>query len=121
MTTMYDLLILYLLGFGRELFDYDTDRISPHLERAMEVCPLIRNAEIQNVINGPMPSTADFEGLLGPYLGVDNFWCCNGQMYVLVFILNKDLTTLILLKPLFTEFFIDHFQPMGASNSDFTW
>ncbi|XP_072049472.1 dimethylglycine dehydrogenase, mitochondrial-like [Amphiura filiformis] len=67
-------------GFGRELFENDVDRISPHLERAMEMCPLIERADIQTVVNGPMPHTADFAGLLGPYLGLENFWCCSSQI-----------------------------------------
>ena len=41
-------------GFGKELFQPDLERLSPHLEAAMELVPCFQEAEIQSVVNGPI-------------------------------------------------------------------
>ncbi|XP_077998433.1 dimethylglycine dehydrogenase, mitochondrial-like [Glandiceps talaboti] len=66
-------------GFGRELFDTDLDRISDNLDAAMELVPVLQNADIQTVVNGPMAFTPDSNGLVGPYPGLRNYWIINGM------------------------------------------
>ncbi|XP_077995308.1 dimethylglycine dehydrogenase, mitochondrial-like [Glandiceps talaboti] len=65
-------------GFGRELFESDLDRISEHLEVAMETIPVLQTADIQTVICGPLPYSPDALGMAGPYPGLSNYWILNG-------------------------------------------
>ncbi|XP_070543167.1 dimethylglycine dehydrogenase, mitochondrial-like [Ptychodera flava] len=65
-------------GFGRELFESDLDRISEHLEVAMEMVPALQTADIQTVVCGPYPYSPDAAGLAGPYPGLRNYWIING-------------------------------------------
>ena len=48
------------------LFDGDTDRLMPHLERAMELVPSLQDAQISTVLNGPTCWPADGNHLVGP-------------------------------------------------------
>ncbi len=62
-----------------ELFDGDIDRIAPWLEKALERMPIFANAGIKRVINGAIPHTPDGNPLVGPVLGLANFWQCCGS------------------------------------------
>ena len=70
--------LVWYLGFGQELFEDDLDRIAPHTERAMERIPALQTAEIQSVVNGPNTYTTDGLPMVGPFQGLDNYWCMTG-------------------------------------------
>ena len=54
----------------------DIDRLTPHLEAAMERIPCFARAGIKRVVNGAIPHSADGPPLLGPAAGLKNFWLC---------------------------------------------
>ena len=62
-----------------ELFEPDMDRILPHLEKVLERMPIWADAGIQRIINGATPHTPDAKPLLGPAMGLKNFWLCCGS------------------------------------------
>jgi dimethylglycine dehydrogenase len=64
-----------------ELFADDLDRIAPWLERAIERMPMFGEAGIRRVINGAIPHTPDGAPLLGPAVGLRNFWLCCGTSF----------------------------------------
>ncbi|XP_070543169.1 dimethylglycine dehydrogenase, mitochondrial-like isoform X2 [Ptychodera flava] len=72
-------------GFGRELFESDMDRLSEHLEAAMELIPALQTADIQTVINGPLAFSPDSVGLVGPYPGLKNYWMMCGVIGGIVY------------------------------------
>jgi len=62
-----------------ELFDADMDRILPYVEKVLERMPIWGNAGIKRIVNGAIPHTPDANPLLGPAMGVKNFWQCCGS------------------------------------------
>jgi dimethylglycine dehydrogenase len=62
-----------------ELFDEDIDHILPYLERVLERMPIWAESGIKRVINGAIPHTPDANPLVGPAVGVKNFWMCCGS------------------------------------------
>jgi dimethylglycine dehydrogenase len=66
------------LDFGHELFDDDLDRIEPNMMAAMRRAPVLEEAGIRRVINGPMIWSPDSSALFGPVPELDNYFCCNG-------------------------------------------
>ena len=68
----------FILGFGKELFEPDLDRLMEHLDAAMEMVPLLQNAEIKSVVCGPITYSPDILPLLGPYQGLKNYFCAVG-------------------------------------------
>nr|XP_006819782.1 PREDICTED: dimethylglycine dehydrogenase, mitochondrial-like [Saccoglossus kowalevskii] len=46
-------------GFGKELFESDLDRISDNLDAAMDLVPVLKTADIQSVVSGPITYTPD--------------------------------------------------------------
>jgi dimethylglycine dehydrogenase len=63
--------------FSFQLFPDDLDRLAWHIEAAMARVPLLREAGIKKVINGPIPYTPDGNPLIGPAPGLRNFYeCC---------------------------------------------
>ncbi|HUK09590.1 MAG TPA: FAD-dependent oxidoreductase [Stellaceae bacterium] len=63
--------------FSFQLFPDDLDRLAWHIEAAMARVPLLREAGIKKVINGPIPYTPDGNPLIGPAPGLRNFFeCC---------------------------------------------
>lgn len=62
-----------------ELFEPDLDRILPYVERVLERMPIWQNAGIKRFIHGAIPHTPDANPLLGPAMGLENFWHCNGS------------------------------------------
>ena len=65
-------------GFGRELFDSDLDRIQDNITMAMERVPVLQEAEIRSVINGPITYAPDSLPLVGPYHPANEYWCAIG-------------------------------------------
>ncbi len=66
------------LDFGHELFDDDLERISENIMRAFTRVPVLENAGIKRVINGPMIWSPDSAALFGPVPELKNYYCCNG-------------------------------------------
>lgn len=58
--------------FSFQLFPDDLERIEWHINDAMERVPLLAKANLQKVINGPIPYTPDGNPLIGPMPGVPN-------------------------------------------------
>lgn len=48
------------------LFDADLERLEPHLEKATELIPILKNYGIKTVVNGPTIWAADGNPLVGP-------------------------------------------------------
>ena len=71
--------ILPLPGFGKELFEPDLDRIMDNIEEAMERVPLLKTAEIQSVVSGPIMYSPDLGSMVGPWQGLHNYWVAVGS------------------------------------------
>lgn len=69
-------------GFGKELFESDLDRIMEHIEMAMEMVPVLKKADIVNVVSGPITYTPDLLPMVGPHQSVRNYWTAIGFGYV---------------------------------------
>uniref|UniRef100_A0A8C1LVQ7 Dimethylglycine dehydrogenase n=1 Tax=Cyprinus carpio TaxID=7962 RepID=A0A8C1LVQ7_CYPCA len=65
-------------GFGKELFESDLDRIMDHVERAMEMVLVLKNADIINSVSGPITYTPDLLPMIGPHQGARNYWTAIG-------------------------------------------
>ena len=65
-------------GFGHELFADDLERIEENMMRAIDRVPVVGEAGIKRVINGPMIWSPDSNVLFGPMPELDNYFCCNG-------------------------------------------
>ncbi|MEQ2222341.1 hypothetical protein ILYODFUR_025165 [Ilyodon furcidens] len=65
-------------GFGKELFESDLDRIMEHIEMAMEMVPVLKKADIINVVSGPITYTPDLLPMVGPHQGIRNYWTAIG-------------------------------------------
>ena len=61
------------LDFGRELFPANMDRLELFAIPAANRLPVLNEIGVQNVINGPIPVSADGEPILGPAPELDNF------------------------------------------------
>ena len=66
--------------FGHELLPDDLDRIERNLTQAVESIPVLGTAGIKRVVNGPMIFSPDLNPLIGPYPGLENYWCACGVM-----------------------------------------
>jgi dimethylglycine dehydrogenase len=66
--------------FGHELLPDDLDRIERNLAQAVESIPVLGSAGIKRVVNGPMIFSPDLNPLIGPYPGLENYWCACGVM-----------------------------------------
>jgi dimethylglycine dehydrogenase len=63
--------------FSFQLFPDDLDRLEPYVTDAMARVPILAEAPLQRVINGPIPYTPDGNPLIGPMPGVpDAFEAC---------------------------------------------
>ena len=71
-------------NFGKELFESDLDRLSDHIEAAMEMMPVLKTAEIASVVAGPITYTPDVVGLLGPSHEVYNYWLATASGYGII-------------------------------------
>uniref|UniRef100_A0A665TLX3 Dimethylglycine dehydrogenase n=1 Tax=Echeneis naucrates TaxID=173247 RepID=A0A665TLX3_ECHNA len=68
-------------GFGKELFESDLDRIMEHVEMAMEMVPVLKKADIINIVSGPITYTPDLLPMVGPFQAVRNYWTAIGFGY----------------------------------------
>ncbi|CAL8320255.1 unnamed protein product [Lota lota] len=68
-------------GFGKELFESDLDRIMDHVEMAMEMVPVLKTADIINIVSGPITYTPDLLPMVGPHQGARNYWTAIGFGY----------------------------------------
>ena len=66
--------------FSHELLAPDLDRIAPRLEVAFEHFPVLADAGIRRVINGPFAFAPDGNPLVGPVPGLRNFHVACGVM-----------------------------------------
>ncbi|SEW29352.1 dimethylglycine dehydrogenase [Cognatiyoonia koreensis] len=66
------------LDFAHDLFADDLDRIEENMMNAINRVPVVGNAGIKRVINGPMIWSPDSNVLFGPVPELDNYFCCNG-------------------------------------------
>ena len=65
-------------NFGRELLPGDIDRLSPHIEAAINRVPSFGNAGIKDVVNGPISYTPDGNPFLGSAWRLQNFYFAEG-------------------------------------------
>ena len=66
------------MNFGHELLDEDLDRIEANILRAFDRVPVLAEAGVKRVINGPMIWSPDSSALLGPVPELKNYLCCTG-------------------------------------------
>ena len=66
------------LDFGPELLQPDFDRFAPIAEAAGMRIPVLNQVGIRQMINGPIPITADGEPIIGLSPELDNFYLCCG-------------------------------------------
>ena len=62
------------LNFGHELLDNQLDRISDSVEFAYRRFPVLAQAGVKTVINGPFTFAPDGNPLVGPVPGLRNYW-----------------------------------------------
>ncbi|MCP4429845.1 MAG: FAD-dependent oxidoreductase [Gammaproteobacteria bacterium] len=60
--------------FGHELLDENLDRIGDSMEIAFRRYPVLAEAGIKTIINGPFTFAADGNPLVGPVPGIRNYW-----------------------------------------------
>lgn len=68
-------------GFGQELLAPDMDRMIDQFEAAAKVVPMLENAGIKEIVNGPIAHTPDGSPLIGPAWGLPNFWLAEGNTF----------------------------------------
>jgi dimethylglycine dehydrogenase len=66
------------LDFGHDLLQEDMDRIEDNVMRACSRIPVLSEAGIKKIINGPMIWSPDSSALLGPARGLKNYFVCTG-------------------------------------------
>jgi dimethylglycine dehydrogenase len=66
--------------FGHELLPNDLDRFEDSLEFAYGRYPVLAEAGIKQVINGPFTFSPDGNPLIGPMPGMPNYWCACAVM-----------------------------------------
>lgn len=64
--------------FGADPLPADIERLQPILQGAMNRVPVLANARIKRVVNGPITYTPDESPLLGPAPGLKNYWLATG-------------------------------------------
>ncbi len=65
-------------NFGPELLPSDFDRFAPLAEAAAARIPVLNEVGIRQLINGPIPISADGEPIIGLSPELDNFYLCCG-------------------------------------------
>lgn len=56
----------------------DLERIQSYIVRLMDRVPMLKNAGLKHISNGPITYTPDGQQLLGPVHGLPNFYCLAG-------------------------------------------
>ena len=64
-------------SFAYGLFEDDLDRLEPYIEAACARVPLLAQAGIKRVVNGPIPYAPDGNPYVGPAPGLHNFYHAN--------------------------------------------
>lgn len=67
--------------FVRQLLPENLDRFEPLAMHAAEVTPIVNEVGIRQVINGPIPYSADGDFVMGPAPGLDNLMLATGFLY----------------------------------------
>ena len=67
--------------FVRQLLPDNLDRFAPLAELAAQVTPIVNKVGIRQVINGPIPYSADGDFVMGPVPGLDNLMLATGFLY----------------------------------------
>ncbi|MFV2051626.1 GcvT family protein [Aliiroseovarius sp. YM-037] len=68
-------------AFVRQLLPDNLDRFAPLAELAAEVTPVLNEVGVRQVINGPIPYSADGDFVMGWAPGVDNLMMATGFLY----------------------------------------
>ena len=68
-------------AFVRQLLPDNLDRFAPLAEMAAEVTPIVNEVGIRQVINGPIPYSADGDFVMGPVPGMENLMLATGFLY----------------------------------------
>ncbi len=66
--------------FGQDLLPNDLERIAPSVALAAEHFPILGNAGVRKVVNGPFTFAPDGNPLVGPVRGLRNYWVACGVM-----------------------------------------
>jgi dimethylglycine dehydrogenase len=64
-----------------ELFPDDLERLTPHVEAAINRVPAFGEVGIKRVYNGAIPYTPDGSPIIGPAWGLRNFWLNEGHSF----------------------------------------
>ncbi|MCY3793566.1 MAG: FAD-dependent oxidoreductase, partial [Gammaproteobacteria bacterium] len=64
-----------------ELFAEDLERLTPHIEAAMNRVPAFAEVGVKEVYNGAIPYTPDGSPIIGPAWGLPNFWLNEGHSF----------------------------------------
>ena len=67
--------------FVRQLLPDNLDRFAPLAEMAAITTPVVNDVGIRQVINGPIPYSADGDFVMGPVPGFDNLMLATGFLY----------------------------------------
>ena len=65
--------------FGMELLPPDLDRVEHIVAQAMERVPMLADAGIKTIVNGPITFTPDGNPLIGPAFALPNAWLLTGS------------------------------------------
>lgn len=68
-------------AFVRQLLPENLDRFLPLAELASQVTPVVNEVGIRQVINGPIPYSADGDFVMGWQPGIDNLMMATGFLY----------------------------------------
>ena len=66
--------------FGHELLEENLDRIGDSMEFAFNRYPVLANAGIKTIVNGPFTFAPDGNPLVGPVPGLRNYWSASAVM-----------------------------------------
>jgi dimethylglycine dehydrogenase len=64
-----------------ELFPEDLERLTPHIEAAINRVPAFGEVGVKQVYNGAIPYTPDGSPIVGPAWGLENFWLNEGHSF----------------------------------------
>jgi dimethylglycine dehydrogenase len=64
-----------------ELFPEDLERLTPHIEAAINRVPAFGEVGVKEVYNGAIPYTPDGSPIIGPAWGLRNFWLNEGHSF----------------------------------------
>ena len=64
-----------------ELFPEDLERLTPHIEAAINRVPAFGEVGVKQVYNGAIPYTPDGSPIVGPAWGLRNFWLNEGHSF----------------------------------------